>query len=330
MRTAETLPAGAAGPGIHKHELSFPYPSLAGWRWPAVDIVGERRGPHLAVIAGVHVNETSSIEAAIRLQRAVRPDSLKGRLSIIPIVNLPAVPLRSQYVCPIDDKNINFSFPGRPDGTFAEAIAWALLEDWARDADCFVDMHGGDLCENVAHFTVAQMTGEAGFDRRNLDLARCFDSQIVARLDASHLRAPGRSCTGRARRGQPAAFAEGGRIGLIEEEHVAYHLEGVLRIANHLGMIDNGPPLRRQPVIIDRYLWIEAPGDGLYRYAVEPAQKVAKGAVLAEVENSYGERIASVTAPEDGYVLWRITHALARKGSFVVGLGASVPNGSAG
>ncbi|HXP74141.1 MAG TPA: succinylglutamate desuccinylase/aspartoacylase family protein [Stellaceae bacterium] len=323
MRTAEATRPSVVEPGIHKYELTFPYPSLAGWRWPVVDIVGQRPGPRLAVIAGVHVNETSSIEAAIRLQRAFAPAALTGRLSIIPIVNLPAVPLRTQYVCPLDDKNINFSFSGQPDGTFAEAIAWALLEDWARDADCFVDMHGGDLCENVAHFTVAQMIGDAAFDARNLDLAKCFDAQIVARLDPSHLRQPARSCTGRAQRRQAAAFAEGGRIGLIEEENVAYHVEGVQRIARYLGMIADAAPKRRQPAIIDRYLWIEAPVDGLYRYAVEPAQKVAKGTVLATAENTYGETLATVTAPEDGHVLWRITHALAPKGSFIVGLGAS-------
>jgi predicted deacylase len=322
MRT-EAPPPTIVEPGIHKCELTFPYPSLDGWRWPAIDIVGQRPGPHLAVIAGVHVNETSSIEAAIRLQRAFAPADLKGRLSIIPVVNLPAVPLRTQYVCPLDEKNINFSFPGRPDGTFAEAIAWALLNDWARDADCFVDMHGGDLCENVAHFTVAQMVGDAEFDACNLDLAKCFDPQIVARLDPSHLKQPARSCTSRAQRRQHAAFAEGGRIGLIEEDNVAYHFAGVQRIANYLGMIETAPPKRREPTMIGRYLWVEAPVDGVYRYAVEPAQRVTKGAILAVAENTYGEALATVKAPEDGHILWRITHALAPQGSFILGLGVS-------
>jgi predicted deacylase len=321
MRTE--APPTVVEPGIHKSELSFVYPALEGWRWPTIDIVGQRPGRRLAVVAGIHVNETSSIEAAIRLQRAFAPAELKGRLSIIPIVNLPAVPLRSQYVCPLDGKNINFSFPGRPDGTFAEAVAWALLNDWAHDADCFVDMHGGDLCENVAHFTIAQTIGEAAFDACNLDLAKCFDPQIVVRLDPAHLGKPARSCTGRAQRRQHAAFAEGGRIGLIEEDNVAYHFEGIQRIAHYLGIVESAPPKRRQPAIIDRYLWIEAPADGFYRYAVEPAQRVAKGTVLAVAENTYGEKVATVTAPEDGHVLWRITHALAPKESFIVGLGVA-------
>jgi hypothetical protein len=308
-------------PGLYRSELAFPYEALAGWRWPAVDIVGQEPGPRLAVIAGIHVNETSSIEAAIRLQKAVRPRDLKGRLSIIPIVNLPAVPLRSQYVCPLDDKNINFSFPGRPDGTFAEAVAWALLEDWAGDADGFVDLHGGDLCENVAHFTVAQRIGEPRFDSRNLEFARCFDAELIVELDPSHLEKPGRSCTGRAKRRQHAAFAEAGRIGLIEERNVLFHLEGVLRIAHLLGMTRTSPPKRREAVVVDRYLWVKAPADGFYRYRVEAGEKVAKGTVLAIAENTYGEAVAEVVAPEGGRILWTITHALAPKDSFIMGLG---------
>jgi predicted deacylase len=308
-------------PGLHRSHESFSRPALAGWRWPVVDIVGQRPGPRLAVIAGIHVNETSSIEAAIRLQKAFDPATLAGCISIMPVVNLPAIPLRSQYVCPLDDKNINFSFPGRADGSFAEAIAHALLDDWAADAECFIDMHGGDLCENVSHFTVCQTRGEQEFDARNLELAHCFDSELVVRLDPSHLEKPGRSCTGRATLRQHAAFSEAGRIGLIEEDNVLFHLEGVLRVAYLLGMVPSAPPRRREPEIIDRYLWLPAPAEAFYRYRVKAGEKVGKGTVLAIAENTYGERIGEVTAPEGGYVLWTITHAFCAKDSFIMGLG---------
>ena len=154
-----------------------------------------------------------------------------------------------------------------------------------------------------------------------MELAQCFDAEIVARLDPSFLDRPARSCTGRARLDQHAAFAEAGRIGLIEEDNVAYHFDGVLRVAKLLGMIDKAPAKEREAEIIDRYLWIKAPADGFYRYKIEPGDKVAKGALLASVENTHGDPIAMVTAPEDGLILWRITHALATKDSFVVGLG---------
>jgi uncharacterized protein len=307
-------------PGVHRSSITFPYPALSGWRWPAVDIVGRRAGPRLAVMAGVHVNEVSSIEAIIRLQRAIDPSELSGRISIIPILNLPAVPERSQYVCPLDNKNINFSFPGRPEGTFAEAIAHAILNDWAADADVLVDLHGGDLCETVSHFMVVQCSGNPDFDDTALAYARCFDAQVIVRLSPSHMQIAGRSCTGRALRGQHAAFAEAGQIGLIEERNVAFHLEGVLRLAAHLGMIPSAPPRRREPVVADKYVWIPAPADALYRYRVEAGQKVAKGMVLATGEDTCGAGLAEVLAPEDGYILWTLTHPLVQRDSFIMGL----------
>jgi len=309
-------------PGMHRRSVSFNYTALAGWEWPTVEIVGQRPGPHLAVIAGVHVNETSSIEAAICLQKTLDPASMNGRVSIMPVVNLPAIPHRSQYVCPLDDKNINFSFPGKADGSFAEAIAHAILNDWAADADCLVDLHGGDLCENVSHFTVCQDIGDEAFDKRNMEFARCFDAELIVRLDASHLKQAGRSCTGRATRRQNAAFAEAGRIGLIEEDNVLFHYEGVLRLANKLGILAKAPPVRREPQMVSRYLWVPAPVDGFFRYRVKVGDRVAKGTVLAIAENTYGDTIGKIEAPESGFILWTVTHAFAKSGSFVMGLGA--------
>jgi predicted deacylase len=307
-------------PGVHRSRLTFPYPALAGWSWPALEIVGQRPGPRLAVMAGIHVNETSSIEAAIRLQKAITPEALAGRVSIIPIVNLPAIPERAQYVCPLDNKNINFSFPGHLEGTFAEAVAHAILSDWAADADVLVDLHGGDLCERVAHFMVVQCIGDPEFDRKALAHACCFDAELIVRLSPAHLKAAGRSCTGRALRGQHAVFAEAGRIGLIEERNVIFHLEGVMRLVQQLGMTASAPPRRRAPIIADDYLWVKAPADAFYRYRVEAGQKVGKGMVLAIGENTYGEQITEVLAPADGHILWTITHALVQTDSFIVGL----------
>lgn len=307
--------------GLRYQELSWAFPALNGWSWQSVEITGSKPGPQLAIIAGIHVNETSSIEASLRLQSLFDPARLRGRVSILPLANLPAVPHWSQYVCPLDNKNINFSFPGRPDGTFSEALAHALLSDWAADADCLVDMHGGDLCEEVAHFTISQRTGDPDFDARNLEIARCFDSELIVQLDPTHLDAPGRSCTGRARRKQHAAFAEAGRLGLVEEDNVLFHVEGVLRLARLLGMIDDAPAPRRAPVLLDRYLWVPAPEAAFYRYRAKPGDKVSKGNLIAEGVDMRNRKVADVVAPSDGYLLWTLTHALVNRDQFIAGVG---------
>ena len=263
-------------PGVHQSQLTFSYPALEGWRWPAVDIVGQRPGPRLAVIAGIHVNETSSIEAAIRLQRAIASGILAGRDLDHPH-RQPSGHSRTVPIClPArqQEHQLSLSRTWRWDIRRGDGVC--DLNDWAADADVLVDLHGGDLCETVSHFMVVQCTGNAAFDQRALTHARCFDAELIVRLSPSHMQTAGRSCTGRALRKQDAAFAEAGRIGLIEERNVEFHLEGVLRLAHQLNMIPSAPPCRREPVIADDYLWVPAPMTRFTVIAWKQAKKSAR------------------------------------------------------
>ena len=63
---------------------------LASKPYPAIEVTGRLPGPRMCVLAGIHVNEASSIEAAIELHRAIDPKNVRGKISIIPIVNVSA------------------------------------------------------------------------------------------------------------------------------------------------------------------------------------------------------------------------------------------------
>ena len=80
-----------AGVGRVDRSITFSNPLLKDYTWPVCEITGAIAGPRLCVTAGVHVNEVSSIEAAIRLQSYFRPEELQGSVSIMPVVNLPAL-----------------------------------------------------------------------------------------------------------------------------------------------------------------------------------------------------------------------------------------------
>lgn len=308
---------------VRRRMLQFSSPKLAGWSWPVHEIVGCRPGPRLCVMAGIHVNEVSSIEAAIRLQNLFAHTELWGTVCVMPVVNLPGLPVHAEFVCPVDGKNINFSFPGSPDGSFSEALADAILNEWADDAECLVDMHGGDLCEMVARFTVVATTGNDGFDARNEAFARAFDPQIVVRLDKTTLEQPGRSCSGRARLRRHAAFAEGGGNGLLDEDSITFHANGVLRIAGLLGMIKDPPPLSgRKPRVVENYHWVSAEVAGWCRFRVDPGQQVAAGDVLAEIDDYSGEVVKTIVSPADGVMLWRCTHPVVAADTALCGIGA--------
>ena len=308
--------------GINYRTVRFAAPSLAGHSWQAIDIVGLSAGPTLAVIAGIHPNEVAGIEAAYRLAERIDARDLRGTISIIPVVNGSGYGLRTEYLCPIDAKNINFCFPGRPDGSFSEATADAILNTWAKDADCLIDLHGGDLREEMARFVVCQFTGEASFDQRNLELARSFQPDFLVRLDASHLGRPGRSCTARAARRELAVFAEGGSHGLMTEAEVGFHLDGVLGVAADLGMLRSAALPTRGPTELTRYRFLEAPAEGWCRTIVKAGDRVEAGAPLAQIRDSMGLPRVTLTAPESGYILWRVSHPIVHAGDAIIGLGA--------
>jgi predicted deacylase len=311
-------------PGIHRRVLAFDAPALLDCNWQVVDVVGADPGPRLAVMAGMHINEVSSIEATLQLPSHLDPANMKGSISIISVVNWPAWETRDRLVCPIDKKNINFCSPGRPDGTFSEALAHALVSVWAADAVCLVDLHGADLCEQVARFAVYQSVGDPRFDAEAQKIAAQFDVDLIVALGDEHMRSPGRSVTGRALMRQHGAFVEAGEGAVIGEEEVKLHRDGVLRLAEYYGILPKGSaPVSgaRNVRILHEYHWIASPWRGWCTMHIKAGNDVAQGtrlATLVDLETGVGHDLLSEF---DGVVLWRDTSPVVSAGQIIAGVG---------
>lgn len=298
---------GGAGP-VHGH-ITFEADTLKDYTWPAIEIRGRQSGPRLCVSAGVHVNEVCSIEAAIRLQHVIDPQKLRGTISVLPVVNQPALFEYTEYNCPVDGKNINFTFPGNPNGTFSEVLCDAIVNEWCSGAECYIDLHGGDLRENVSKFAIYQRTGVQALDASREALASCFDADIIVGLPEALMQAPGRPPTGFARLGRTSVMSEAGANGLLDEDDVLFHINGVLRVAAKFGMVEPPTdPLKRERVLCDEYVWVETPASGQFYAEVEPAMKVKQGQRLGVVRDFFGRHLKEIVAPTAGFVLWRMTH----------------------
>lgn len=327
MQTTPSTNSCAFGePGVFRGQLRFDRPLLSDYAWPLCEIRGHSPGPRLCVSAGVHVNEVSSIEAAVRLQKLFDPQTMKGSVSIIPLVNQPALYKYSEYVCPLDGKNINFTFPGRKDGTFSEVLCDAIMNEWCADADCYVDLHGGDLRENVSKFAMYQRTDDAALEATGRKMAMCFDAEIVVGLPRDLMQRPGRPPTGFARHGRLALMSEAGANGLIDEGSVSFHVEGVLNMARALGILDTPmSAFGNARVACNDYLWVECPVEGEFHAEIEPGMRVSKGQRLGTMRNLFGDTVADITAPETGLLLWRMTHPSLAKGAAVLAVAVEEP-----
>src|ERR1700692_3784678 len=78
---------------------------------------GAKPGPSLALIAGSNGTEYASLIALQKLAQYPDPSVLSGSLVIVPLVNPASFAQKVPHVNPVDGKNMNRFFPGKPDGT---------------------------------------------------------------------------------------------------------------------------------------------------------------------------------------------------------------------
>ena len=90
---------------IERRALRFEAGVLTSRELPSFVATGAGDGPHLALIAGIHGCEYSSIAAVTRFMRELDTGELRGRITAVPIVNLGSFHARSPFVVPEDGKN---------------------------------------------------------------------------------------------------------------------------------------------------------------------------------------------------------------------------------
>ena len=155
---------------------------------PKATIKGTKPGPTLAIVAGVHGCEYCGIEATIRLCRDLKPEEMSGTVRMAMCANLPAFRARSMYVCPIDGVNVGRVFPGSSSGTYSEFIASTIWEEVVGEAEYVLDLHGGDLIEDLTQYVGYYITGDKKLDEKTKAFALAFGAQnIVARQSQKDL-----------------------------------------------------------------------------------------------------------------------------------------------
>src|SRR5581483_7122487 len=105
---------------------------------PLIVINGARPGPMLALVAGAHGTEYASIIALEKLGQAVDPRQLAGSVVILPLLNLASFAQKVPHLNPVDGKNMNRFYPGKPDGTQTERASWAVARQVVDRADYII------------------------------------------------------------------------------------------------------------------------------------------------------------------------------------------------
>jgi N-alpha-acetyl-L-2,4-diaminobutyrate deacetylase len=132
-------------PGKNHGHLCVPYShNLGGWAnlLVPITVVVNGDGPTALVMAGNHGDEYPGQVAILHLIRELRPEQVRGRIILMPTLSPPACKAATR-LSPLDGKNFNRTFPGRPDGTVSEMTAHYLSTVLFPLADIIIDIHTG-------------------------------------------------------------------------------------------------------------------------------------------------------------------------------------------
>jgi predicted deacylase len=269
----------------------------------------------LALIAGTHGYEYTSIIALPRVLARLEPARMTGSVILVHMVSPATFYGRRIYYGP-DVKNQNRVYPGKSDGTLSERIAEAITREVIGRATHVADLHCGDGNESLRPYAYWLVSGNPTLDEASKQMALAFglDHIVVDRGRSKDPAASAYTSNTAILRGKPAITAESGGMGLTDEVSVAAQEAGAMSLVAHLEIMD-APSIRVvKPLWIDRSEVVTAPVAGVWRPSVEKMQSVAAGTLLGRIHDPFGGVLAEVKAPFAGEVLYVVATPPVSKG----------------
>jgi predicted deacylase len=303
--------------------LKVPAGSDGGYDMPVAVIHGARRGAVLAVASGAHGTEYASILAVERLIETVNAADVSGTLILLPLINVPSFEKITPHVNPTDNKSMNRFYPGDPKGTQTDRASFIVTKEVVEKCDHLIDLHGGDLDENLRPYSYWTVTGNQKQDElsRAMVLAFGLDHIIVSSDRPKDPKASRYLENTASTRGKPSFTAEAGRSGPVNDNDVTLLANGVLNVMAHLKMLQRQVADVKSPVWIEPVISVTAEQNGVFHPRVDRDARVAKGAPIGVVTDYYNRKIQDVTSPEAGIVLFVRALPSLKKGDTIVNIG---------
>lgn len=285
-------------------ELVVPPGSDAGTNIPVAVIHGAKPGKIVAFIAGSHGTEYASTVALTRLIDRIDPATLAGTVIVAPLLNVASFEQMTVHTNPIDRKGMNAGYPGAKDGTQTDRALAMVAEQIVNPSDVIVDLHGGDLDEDLRPYSYLTRTGKTEQDDAAKALATRFglDHIIVRDIDVDNP-ASIRSLGGYAlSRGKAVLIAEAGRSGTALDEDVNPLINGCLNVLGSLRLIDRPMAIRANFTYVSGGSRVAAEKPGMFFATVKRDTVVAENAVVGYTTDYLGRKTGDVRAPVAGLV----------------------------
>jgi len=286
-------------------------------------------GPTALLVSGNHGDEYEGQVALCNLAKSLDPARIQGRVIILPAANFPAA-MAGRRTSPIDEGNLNRLFPGDPDGTVTEQIAYYIEHELVPMADLLCDLHSGG--SSLMYVPSALFGGwqRDGSTAAGVAALKAFASPIAYVAEANQ--GGNRTLSGgAARQGVIALGTEAGGSGHVTRTALRIVERGVNNVLVHLGILPEGA--RIAPDGPTRFLevggpdyFVYAPENGLYEPLVELGDMVRAGQAAARMHFPETPWVSPVTAhfARDGFVLCKRMPGRTARGDCLFHLGTDI------
>jgi len=321
------------------HELDFDKPgkqigylrvpqSRDGGAWSTIEIpiavVNGGKGPGVLFTGGVHGDEYEAQIAISRLARRLDPNSVRGRIIMLPAVDLPAA-LAGRRMCPIDGRDFNRCLPGDPRGSFCQMLAHFIDSVILPQVEVLVDVHAAGNAMEAALSSTMHYGDDPAIVRKTRELAESFAAPYNVMFWG--VDEGGTMAAAAERHGVLAISSELGGYGRVSVDGVRVAERGLDNVLKWMSMIEGTPDTAQRDgsrgtqhmEVRDQAAYVFAPSDGLFEPVYLPGDRVRAGELAGYLHfiEEWARPPMPIEFRGDGYIWMAPGSGRVRKGDVV-------------
>src|SRR6266853_1157845 len=279
--------------------IEVPAGSDAALSIPVAVFHGVKPGPVLALVAGAHGTEYTSIIALEKLIGSLNPAEISGTVIIVPLINVQSFEQKVPHLNPVDKKSMNRWYPGKMDGTQTDRASFLNTKQVVEQCDHLIDLHGGDLDESLRPYSYWTKTVNEPQDRISREKVLAFGlDHIIISADRPKDPLASRYLENTAStRGKPSITAEAGYAGTVETDDLNALINGCVGVMHYLKMLPGAPAVIEHPVWIEKVVTIASEQTGIFYPLVRRGTYVEAGMKVGYVTDYLGKVIFEARAP---------------------------------
>jgi uncharacterized protein len=320
---------------------------LSQRRIPYMRAVSDKSGPTLWLTACCHGDEVGGVIVVQEVFKRIRKQGLVcGSVHAFPLMNPHGFEVAMRRIA-LSDEDLNRAFPGNPNGTFAQRLAYKVFKTILDSSpDLVVDLHN-DWIRSIPYTVIDAQPNDRLYDSelnrelfkkdKTTDLtsfdrvSRAYQKSrtaaealelIVVEETLPILQTLSHSLIGH---GIPAVTLELGESFVVNENHVRTGVESIWKVMSKEGVVlPESTGSRDKPMHIAEHLLYRqchASSSGIIRFLVRAGQRVTAGQSIAKIVNAFGKQREIVKSPGQGIVLGLSDSSVAYPGAPVMAFG---------